>query len=282
MTAFLGGLGAACCWAVTTLTSARASRVAGAGPTLAWVMLTGLLITLPFVAVAGAPPSSAIGWLVVAGVGNTVGLLLEYTAVRGGKVGIVAAIASTEGAITAVIASILGEPLSAATALTLALIATGVVLAALGPDRTPDAGGRSGPRAVLLAIGAAVSFGIGLYAAAHVSGDVPLAWVALPARLVGVIVVALPLALRRRIRIERPVIPLVVAAGAAEVAGIMSFALGARENIGVASVLGSQFAALAAVGAFVFFGERLRRVQFAGVVAIVVGVGSLAALRAGA
>jgi multidrug transporter EmrE-like cation transporter len=43
-------------------------------------------------------------------------------------------------------------------------------------------------------------------------------------------------------------------------------------------VLGAQFAAFSAVGAFVLFKERLRRIQVVGVVAILVGVGILALL----
>ncbi len=264
------------------LTSSRASRIVGPGPVLAWVMVTGLVITLPFAWVAGPPPTASIGWLVLAGVGNIVGLLLEYTAVRSGKVGIVAAIASTEGAVTAVIATIAGEAMTAATGVVLVLITGGVVLAALGKDEVVEGTDQRASRAVFLAIGAAASFGVSLYAVGHVSGDVPLAWAVLPARIVGTFAIALPLAIRRKIRVGRRAAPLVVAAGAAEVAGIVAFALGAREAIGVTSVLGSQFAALSAVGAFVFFGERLRRIQLVGVIAILVGVATLAAMRAGA
>jgi multidrug transporter EmrE-like cation transporter len=43
--------------------------------------------------------------------------------------------------------------------------------------------------------------------------------------------------------------------------------------------LGSQFAAFAAVGAFLLFAERLRRVQVTGVAMIVSGVTILAAMR---
>jgi len=262
------------------LTSSRASRLVGPGPVLAWVMLIGLVLTVPFVAAVESPPTGAAGWLLLAGTGNMVGLLLEYTAVRTGKVGIVASIASTEGAVAATIAAIAGEPMTAVTAAVLALIAGGIALASLGTDDRDD-DGRGARVAVVLSIGAAASFGVGLYAAGRVSGDVPLAWVVLPARLVGVLVVAIPLSLRRRMRITRHVAPLVVAAGIAEVAGIASFALGARQAIGIASVLGSQFAAFAAVGAFFFFGERLRRIQIVGVGVILVGVTVLAALRAG-
>jgi multidrug transporter EmrE-like cation transporter len=45
--------------------------------------------------------------------------------------------------------------------------------------------------------------------------------------------------------------------------------------------MGSQFAAFAAVAAFVLFKERLARVQLAGVVLIVAGVTILAAVSAG-
>jgi drug/metabolite transporter (DMT)-like permease len=74
--------------------------------------------------------------------------------------------------------------------------------------------------------------------------------------------------------------PLVVAAGLCEVLGFVSFTLGARHGIAVAAVLASQFAAIAAVAAYVLFGERLARVQIAGVAAIVAGVAVLSALQA--
>lgn len=280
MTAILGGLGAACCWTVAMLCSSRASRVNGAGPTLAWVVLVGLVIVVPFVLTTGSPPTgSTVGWLLLAGTCNLGGLLLEYSAVRTGKVGVVASIASTEGAVTAVIAAIAGEPIAATVAAVLALIAGGIVLTSLGEDHDGNKDERRTTRAVLLALGAALAFGVGLYAAGHVSNDVAVPWVVLPARLLGVAVIAIPLALRGRLRIVKASIPLVVAAGVAEVLGIASFALGARDAIGVTSVLGSQFAAFAAVGAYFLFGERLRRIQVAGVAAILVGVVLLAVVR---
>ena len=45
-------------------------------------------------------------------------------------------------------------------------------------------------------------------------------------------------------------------------------------------MLSSQFATLAAVGAYVLFGERLSRIQLAGVISVIVGVSLLSALRA--
>src|SRR5207237_1197939 len=78
----------------------------GALPTLAWVMLVGLVPAVPAVLAAGGdiPRGSSLGWLAVAGFGNVAGLGLVYGAVQRGKIGVVAPIASTEGAVAAVVA----------------------------------------------------------------------------------------------------------------------------------------------------------------------------------
>jgi len=273
-------MGAACSWAIAMLCSARASRALGASLTLAWVMTIGLVATVPFALLTGVVPHGPVAWwLLVAAAGNVSGLLLEYQAVRAGKVGVVAAIVSTEGAFAATIAAISGESLTGATALALAAIAVGVVLASLtDDDAAPAPDVRSTP--LVLALGAALCFAVGLFAAGHVSGDVPVAWVILPGRLVGVAIVGIPIAARGQLRLERAIAPFVTITALAEIVGIACFAVGARDAIGVTSVLASQFAALAAVGAFFFFGERLRRIQIAGVAVIVAGVSALAVLRA--
>src|SRR4029077_11059746 len=122
-------------WAATTLCSARASRTIGALPTLAWVMLVGLVPAGIAVLAAGgtAPHGSSLGCLAVSGFGNVAGLGLVYAAVRRGKVGVVAPITSTEGAVAAVIAIALGEEISAGVGVSLALVVVGVVLSAAAP-----------------------------------------------------------------------------------------------------------------------------------------------------
>jgi uncharacterized membrane protein len=104
--AILGGLGAALAWAVTLLCASRATRMIGSGSVLAWVMLTGFCIVVPWAALVDVPDidRSSAGWLLLAGLGNVLGLLLVYTALRFGKVGIVGPIVSTEGAIAALLA----------------------------------------------------------------------------------------------------------------------------------------------------------------------------------
>ena len=285
--AILGGLGAAVAWAVTLLCTSRATRMIGSGSVLAWVMLVGFCIVVPWAALAGVPDELDRGsatWLLVAGLGNIVGLLLVYTALREGKVGIVGPIVSTEGAIAAVLAVLAGEHLAAGSAAMLALIAVGITLAATtaeSSDVSEVASAVDRARSVpVIALLAACSFGTSIYATARASADLPIAWAVAPPRVLGVLLVFVPLAATSRLRMTRPSVPLVVTAGIAEVVGFALFAVGSRDGVAVAAVLASQFAAIAAVAAYFLFKERLTRVQLAGVATIVAGVAILTALQA--
>jgi uncharacterized membrane protein len=255
---------------------------------IAWVMLVGAigalvpaLVTRP----ASAPDATALLMLLLSGVTYVGGLSLAYAALSVGRVGIVAPILATEGALAALISVALGESLTVPVATTLMAIALGVVLAAV--ERDPD-----GPRgrvreahedprrAVVLAILGAMTFGVGLVASARAGGAFPVAWVVLASRVVGVLAILLPLLVRRRLRLTRAVVPLVVGAGLLEAVGTVLYVVGSQAGVAVAAVMGSQFAAIAAVGAFFLFRERLQRVQVAGIALIFAGVGILAALRA--
>lgn len=280
MVAIVGGIGAALCFGVSTLCSSRSSRLIGSSSVVAWVMLVGLVATIPAVASSGVPEqldADMVGWLVLAGTGNVAGLLAAYAALRIERVGIVAPITSTEGAVAALIAAVAGEAIGGGAGLALAVIVVGVVLAGIVQGEREE---RHGRRGALLAVAAAVAFGVGLYATGRAGADLPVAWVVLPARVIGVIVVTLPLALTSRLRLTRRALPLVVASGLAEVVGFASFALGARHGIAVSAVLASQFAVVAAIGAYVLFGERLGRVQLIGVALTVSGVAALTAVTA--
>ena len=282
MIAIFGGLGAATVFATATLCSSRSTRLIGAGPVLAWVMMLGFLIVLPWAAVEGVPEGldvGSVGWLAIAGIGNVVGLLLAYSGLRRGKVGIVAPIVSTEGAIAAVISVVAGEQIKQGVGVTLGVIAAGILLAAATREAEQMRAQAADWVVALFAVGAAVSFGFSLYAPARVSAELPIVWALLPARVVGVLVVALPLALTARLTLTRRALPLVVASGLAEVLGFALFAVGSRHGIAVSAVLASQFGAIAGIAAFFLFRERLARLQLVGVVMIVAGVSVLSVLQ---
>ena len=301
MIAIVGGLGAAFLWAAATVASSRSSRMIGSRVVLAWVMIVGTIVGLPLALVSGVPtaiPPEAPLFLVVAGLAYSGGLYAAYRALTVGKVSIVAPIVATEGAIAALIAVALGDSIGLAAAATLGVIVVGVVLSSIEPAR-PDvplvdielaADALDGPptstpptfhedtrQAVILSVVAASIFAIGLVASGMAAMLVPPIWVALSARLIGLVVVALPLVLQRRLIITRAALPLVILSGIGEILGSTLSAWGATESIAVVAVLGSQFAAIAAVMAYVLFGERLSRSQLIGVVLIILGVTALAA-----
>lgn len=280
----------------------------GSRVVLGWVMIVGVVVGLPFAIVSPAPASfepSTAALLLLAGVCYVVGLQLSYAALRIGKVSIVAPIVATEGAVAAMIAVALGDRIGLVAAIMLAVIVLGVVLSTLESGRVDVPAGDfdlvadalEGPavtegaaatpevsvdarRTAVLAAAAALVFGVGLVATGRSAALVPVAWVALIARLVGIVGVVVPLLLQRRLRLTRTALPLVVIAGTAEVLGSMLSAWGSRESIAITAVMGSQFAVIAAVAAYFLFGERLGRVQQIGVVLIVVGVTVLAAASA--
>jgi drug/metabolite transporter (DMT)-like permease len=155
-----------------------------------------------------------------------------------------------------------------------------------GPlESSADGGQEPRPVSALVtagfALAAALLFGANLFATSRVAGDIPLAWTILPARLAGVVGVTVPLLVMGRLRLVRAAVPFVLLVGLAEVAGIATYAIGSTDSAAVAAVLASQFATIAAVAAFLLYGERLNRVQVVGVAIVVVGVSALALIQAG-
>src|SRR5664280_2714881 len=147
-------------------------------------MIIGLVVTAPAAAIEGVPKNlhgSVLAWLVLSGVCNVGGLLFAYEALRIGKIGLASPIISTEGAVAAIIAVIAGAAGSAG----------------------EEAPGHHDLKAALCAGTAALTFGLGLYSTGRVSKEVPLVWAVLPPRVIGVVVVAIPLIVSRRLGLTR-------------------------------------------------------------------------------
>ncbi len=300
MIAILGGLGAAFLWAAANLASARSSRLIGASSALAWMMLIGLVVTAPLVPFAGPLPplTPALAfWLAASGLGSVIGLFFVYRGLRIGKVGPVLAIASTEGAIAAVVAVIAGERLTIPVALMLGVIAVAIAVVALATGDAAEANGAAGDhgaaatspavrpgrsaerQATLFGTAGAIAFGFSIYGTAQAGLSLPIIIAIMPARVAGVALVFVPMALAGRLRMTRHAAPLVVITALGEVLGNVAYVVGARESIAIAAVLACQYAAIGAVAAFFLFRERLSLLQRSGVVAIAVGVAILTAVR---
>lgn len=283
MLAILGGCGAALAWGLGLVCSAQSARRIGPAVTLAWVMTIGLaLIVLPL----ALSPTPGLDvrvsvWLTAGGVGEFAGMMLTYLAIRHGKVGVVGPIVAAEGGIAAVVAILAGEPLALGQGLALAAVVVGVVLIARSRDHARGhrrASSIDSRTPTLLAVAAAVSFGVALYGIGRAGAHVPLVWAVLPPRLVGVLALALPLAAERSLRITRDTLPLVAAAGACDVIGFYAYAWGARHELAITAVLATLGGAVAAAVSRTVFGERLRPAQIAGAGVILIGVATLSAM----
>ena len=162
------------------------------------------------------------------------------------------------------------------------MIVIGVVITAMGSgvgaEGVPITSERARSAAVLATLSAA-SFGIGLYALGRISSLLPTAWAVLPPRVVGVILVAIPLAAVGRMKLTRAAAPYVVAVGMSEVIGYAFYATGAHVAIAITAVLATLFAPLSSIAAFVLFRERIARRQVAGIGLVVLGVALLAAVQ---
>jgi drug/metabolite transporter (DMT)-like permease len=276
--AILGGLGAALAWAVSTLCSARSSRILDPSSVIGWMMLVGLLLAAPVALLEGVPSmtkDSAGLWLALAGAGNVIGLMFEYSALRIGKTALVVPIASTEGAMAAAIAFAAGERMPSGVLICLALIVVGIVFSSLPPESGGESESLSHGRPIVLAVACTLAFGGSLYAAGRAGQVLPGAWIAVAARAVGVPAITIPLALTGRLRLNRDALPLVVIAGLSEVLGFYAFSAGGRHGIAVAAVLSSQFGTISVVFSWVVLHERLSRFQMIGVLGVIGGVAAL-------
>ncbi|TMB81862.1 MAG: DMT family transporter [Chloroflexi bacterium] len=286
MLAVVAGLGAATAWAASTLASTRASRLIGAASTVGWVTAVGLpLAVAAAVADRNGVSATALPWLAIAGLGNVAGLLLAYRALRIGPVSVVAPLVSMEGAVAALLSMATGSSISAVLLSALGLVVAGGALTATAATDTdvqrqpPRFNARDTRLAAMLAVIAAVLFGASLYATAQIGRSLPIGWAVLAPRVTGAALVAMPLAIRRRLVLTWRAAPLVVVAGVAEVIGFACIGLGSRSDVAITAVLASQFAVIAVIGAVLVFGERLGWKQRIGIAAVAVGTALVAALK---
>ncbi|MEI6363440.1 MAG: EamA family transporter [Actinomycetes bacterium] len=269
-------------WAGSSLASSRSVRYIGQYSVVAWVMLVGTVVTVPFTIASGVPATldqSALLALIAIGASALVGLLLMYAALRVGKVTVVGPIAATEGAVAALLSALAGEPLAPLAAALLLLVVGGVMLSTLAPDPSPITDERP-VRAAILASIAALMFGISLFLSGRLSLDLPISWVVLPPRILGTLTLFLPLLVTGSLRITRKALPLVISTGLTEVLGFATFSLGARTSLATVAVLASQVATFTVIGGWILFRERLGRVQALGIAIVILGITGLALTKA--
>ncbi|HEY3613309.1 MAG TPA: DMT family transporter [Gaiellales bacterium] len=270
----------ACTWGSISVLEARVSRALGGPSAVAWIFGFGLLVILPIGLIHGIPNASASAWAWagVASFGSLAGLVMMFTALQYGRVGLVTATISSQGAFATIYAAFAGESLHVLSYVAIAVSAAGTfVLIGAGGSVAPP----RERRGILLALGAASFTGLSLYAASRGGDGIGADWVVACVRISSVLFVLVPLAATRRLKSPRGVIVPTMIAGVGEVAAFGAY-IAASDRIGVAvpAVIASQFALIAATVGWFVLGERLGPKQFAGAGAILAGVTALTILQA--
>lgn len=279
MTPVLFGLLAALSWGSSALVGTHQVRAIGARRSLAWVALLGLVFVLPLAAFVSPPDAPFRSWLYAAlsGVCYVGGWLCWMLAVRSGKVGLVTAVVSTDGAAaTAISVLAFRETLQAGVAAALAVIIAGVVIA--GARRESGERGGFGGRELLFALGAAASFGFSFVAGGQAS-DLGVAWTLVTSRTAAVLLVLPVLVAPGALRLGRRLVPFVLATALLDLAGYAAFLRGARDGVAIAAVVTSQYAVVAVIGGLLVYRERLTRLQTMGVLVTLAGVAVLATVQ---
>jgi drug/metabolite transporter (DMT)-like permease len=232
-------------------------------------------VTIGFVTMvtgAWSAPTGYLPWAVVAGLAGATGMLVFYRALATGTMGVVAPISSLSGLVPLAAGLLAGERFTTISAVGALAIGVGVILAS-GPELSAE----SGWRPLLLAVVAAVLFGITLLAIAR--GAEYSAVMTMVAMRVAQMCVFAPLAvlLWRRLPHPKPRLKgrfaLFAAVGILDVGANLSYGIAADSgSLVVTAVLGSLYPVVTAVLAAALLRERLAGIQYVGVAATLGGL----------
>jgi drug/metabolite transporter (DMT)-like permease len=288
----LTGLGAALSWGTMDVATALASRVIGSVRVTAGVQLVSAFLIVAFAILTATPiPSdpTALSISALLGVVGAAAYVTYFTGLSLGPISVVSGMVAAYGGLTVVLAVVIrGESLTAVQAVGAAIATTGVILTGVAFE-----GGLRGTHlaspGVIFAIVALV-----LFAGMTIVGDIALdsaGWiqVVLVSRIVNASISVLAvviLALRDRMnhvvddapgigggRSRTRIIGLLLIAGTLDIVGLASFAIGLETAptwlVGLASSFGPAITILVAVA---FLGERLKPIQWVGLVGVAIGM----------
>lgn len=284
----LTGLGAALSWGTMDIASALASRRIGSLRVTAGVQLVGSALLIVAAIATGIAIPSEPGVLAICALLGLIGAGAYYayfTGLRIGPISVVSGMVAAYGGLTVVLAVVIrGESLTLTQALGALVATVGVILTGVAFDGGLRATRFAGP-GVVFAVVALV-----LFAMMAITMDIALEsadWlqVLLLSRLVTAAisiaaVVGVALARGRASETTPPgptrrrrVAAMLVVAGSLDVTGLVAFAIGLSSAptwmVGLASSFGPAVTILVAVA---LLGERLRPIQWLGLVGVAIGM----------
>jgi drug/metabolite transporter (DMT)-like permease len=299
MLAVLLALAASLSWGTSDFLGGLLSRRYSVLAAIAVVQPTALLGTLVVVAVHGTGPprlssllAPLLGGLVSAAAG-----LAEYQAFRISSMSLVAPIIAGSAVVPFLAGLISGDRLAVVQLAGALLAISGIIVISRGGGPVVEAVAFRGPaghvvlspaasrqrldpirlRAVLLALGAALGFGL-LLVSFDLGGKADPYWTVLAARSSSAVAIGIYLGARRPpLRLPLRAIPVLILAGFLLVVANTSFTLASTfGHLSVVGILGSLYPAITVAYAAVLLREGLQRVQWAAAAMILAGIVCLA------
>ena len=253
---------------------------------------TGVVLLGSILAVSGRPMpgDTCLIWAIPAGLTGIAAMYLLYRSLATGMMSVLAPISATGALLPVVWGVFAGEVLSAVAVTGLAMAFFGAVLAAMAPNQIPDPGqgqnkDSAGPagrwtRGIHLALGAAVCIGFYFILMDRACASDPL-WASAVMRsatfvfLLPVMGLAKPAGSGTGPRLCS-YLPLIIFMGMMDTMAAFAFTLAAsRGMLSIAAVVSSLYPAVTVVLSALVLKERLRPVQFTGVVLTMAGVAAL-------
>lgn len=268
-------------WGTADFLGGKLSRRVAPLAVVGGSQVIAFLALVPVVTLLGAwsDPSGYLLWGIAAGLVGLTALVAFYAALAIGTMGVIAPIAATGVVVPVAIGLAAGERPAVITYIGILAAILGVVLAS-GPEvrGVEQDRARGGWPALLLALGAAVGFGLVLVLVAE-GAEYSVGMTLLTQRATNTTVVLVLLAVARSTgRLARRDLPLLAAIGILDVSANAAFALSSTTGLlVVVSVLGSLYPVVTVLLARVLLGERLQRLQQVGVVVTLTGVALISA-----
>ena len=262
-------------WGTSDFFAGLASRRHPAVAVVGWTQGLALIVISVIVALrwdtltwTGWP-----AWSLAAGLTGMTGLVCFYSALSSGTMGVVAPIASLGVIAPVVLGVATGDAPSSWAWVGMLVAIVGVTLAS-GPELSGDVS----PRPVVLAVCAAVGFGLCLFCLDRGARESTLLtlWGMRLTSVTILLVVALVLRTAGGVTARETPVLLAIGCGDLLANGLFAFA-SSRGQVSIASVLGSLYPVVTIIWARLFLDERLKRVQQVGV-ALAVGGAALTAL----
>ena len=248
-----------------------AVAVAGASQIVGFVvMLLALLVTAEWA--ADVPAADYVVWGVLASVAGLGGLIAFYTALSTGRMGVVSPIAALGVLVPLGVGLLRGEAPTGLQVLGIVVAVAGVVLAS-----GPEVSGKVGARPVILAVVAAVAFGLfAVFLAAGSEASTILTMTVQRTTSATLAIVAAVVAGSIG-GLQRADLPQLGVIGVLDVGANLLFGFATTLGLlSVVSVLGSLYPVVTVLLAWAVLKERLLPAQYVGVAAALVGVALIA------